>query len=116
MFFVYCASAHQDLHVLTHSFPTRRSSDLAGGCNRVCRYRHSISGASGGHLKSPIRTTLRYPHSSSARYASCTRRERAPSDRCTTATRPEEHTSELQSLMRTQYAVSCLKKKNQATH
>src|SRR3546814_3183673 len=30
--------------------------------------------------------------------------------------RSEEHTSELQSLMRNSYAVFCLKKKNQATH
>src|SRR6056297_1887014 len=27
-FFFYCYGAHRDLHVLTHSFPTRRSSDL----------------------------------------------------------------------------------------
>src|SRR3546814_17636123 len=29
-FFFSCNAAHRDLHVLTHSFPTRRSSDLAG--------------------------------------------------------------------------------------
>src|SRR3546814_5627378 len=28
--FFYCYGDHRDLHVLTHSFPTRRSSDL---CN-----------------------------------------------------------------------------------
>src|SRR3546814_13353869 len=27
-FFVYCYGVHRDLHVLTHSFPTLRSSDL----------------------------------------------------------------------------------------
>src|SRR3546814_4485980 len=32
------------------------------------------------------------------------------------ATRSEEHTSELQSLMRISYAVFCLKKKNNQTH
>src|SRR3546814_6721230 len=32
------------------------------------------------------------------------------------ARRSEEHTSELQSLMRISYAVFCLKKKNQQTH
>src|SRR3546814_5777222 len=32
------------------------------------------------------------------------------------AMRSEEHTSELQSLMRISYAVFCLKKKNQTTH
>src|SRR3546814_21003809 len=31
MFFVFeCYGDHRDLHVLTHSFPTRRSSDLDG--------------------------------------------------------------------------------------
>src|SRR3546814_20864467 len=28
--FVYCSADHRDLHVLTHSFPTRRSSGLRG--------------------------------------------------------------------------------------
>src|SRR3546814_18441159 len=28
LFFVYCDRGHRDLHVLTHSFPTRRSADL----------------------------------------------------------------------------------------
>src|SRR3546814_1956253 len=35
-----------------------------------------------------------------------------PRDRCARAFRSEEHTSELQSLMRISYAVFCLKKKN----
>src|SRR3546814_6234978 len=35
---------------------------------------------------------------------------------CSSATRSEEHTSELQSLMRISYAVFCLKKKNQTQH
>src|SRR3546814_13414720 len=30
-FFFYCHGDHRDLHVLTHSFPTRRSSDLFPG-------------------------------------------------------------------------------------
>src|SRR3546814_13554488 len=29
MFFFLCYGDHRDLHVLTHSFPTRRSSDLS---------------------------------------------------------------------------------------
>src|SRR3546814_10190825 len=41
----------------------------------------------------------------------------APDDlRLQTADRSEEHTSELQSLMRISYAVFCLKKKKQNTH
>src|SRR3546814_4566583 len=38
-----------------------------------------------------------------------------PDDRAALAARSEEHTSELQSLMRISYAVFCLKKKNQKT-
>src|SRR3546814_10548952 len=38
-------------------------------------------------------------------------RSATPSPPSRTATRSEEHTSELQSLMRTSYAVFCLKKK-----
>src|SRR3546814_10706044 len=37
-------------------------------------------------------------------------------ERLTLASRSEEHTSELQSLMRISYAVFCLKKKEQSTH
>src|SRR3546814_6664015 len=39
-----------------------------------------------------------------------------PARRCEPCTRSEEHTSELQSLMRISYAVFCLKKKNKDTH
>src|SRR3546814_4081204 len=38
------------------------------------------------------------------------------SERCQAAARSEEHTSELQSLMRISYAVFCLKKKNKQTN
>src|SRR3546814_4783458 len=44
------------------------------------------------------------------RCASAGRRARTP------AARSEEHTSELQSLMRISYAVFCLKKKKKSTH
>src|SRR3546814_5297754 len=40
----------------------------------------------------------------------------SPSVAITDASRSEEHTSELQSLMRISYAVFCLKKKNTCTH
>src|SRR3546814_544295 len=39
----------------------------------------------------------------------------ADAEHCTTADRSEEHTSELQSLMRISYAVFCLKKKKNKT-
>src|SRR3546814_9836834 len=42
-----------------------------------------------------------------------TRRQAATPRRCFTSNRSEEHTSELQSLMRISYAVFCLKKKKE---
>src|SRR3546814_1401037 len=119
---------HLDLHVLTHSVPTRRTSDLAGSAA-------STSGTAGSGpslLTSPPRRQSRCharagtaPASASPRpsrrrsggyargdAASPRRgagRRRGGSHR---ARRSEEHTSELQSLMRISYAVFCLKKKN----
>src|SRR3546814_10920810 len=103
---MYCD--HRDLHVLTHSFPTRRSSDLLDldverqGANRageavfVCG-----EGADVGHDAFSFRLNKVRAH------------------RVLVVIRPagdglarsKEHTSELQSLMRTSYAVFCLKKK-----
>src|SRR3546814_9582066 len=102
---------HRDLHVLTQSFPTRRSSDLsivvdlkseeglalvkdlAAKCDvLVENYRPGVMDRLGlGYetLKA-INPRLIY--------------------------RSEEHTSELQSLMRTSYAVFCLKQKKTRTH
>src|SRR3546814_12285083 len=89
VFFVYSYADHRDLHVLTHSFPTRRSSDL-----RRSRPRRHSPGS--GRIQ----------------------RRAAPSAwrlACGAASpdRSEEHTSELQSLMRISYAVFCLKKKKE---
>src|SRR3546814_2416659 len=44
------------------------------------------------------------------------RRQRRPDCRTRDGRRSEEHTSELQSLMRTSYAVFCLKKKTKCAH
>src|SRR3546814_1164237 len=84
-----CYGAHRDLHVLTHSFPTLRSSDLISSSFRpgyiesAGAHTHSFTTASkGGGEAHPI-----------------------------VKLRSEEHTSELQSLMRISYAVFCLKKK-----
>src|SRR3546814_11561893 len=46
IFFVECNGDHRDLHVLTHSFPTRRSSDLTGVATRPVdleTYRRSLA-------------------------------------------------------------------------
>src|SRR3546814_8552972 len=84
LFFFKCYVDHRDLHVLTHSFPTRRSSDL------------SSAGRSRTSAASPERFSSNFP------------RPRLPDP---LQGRSEEHTSELQSLMRISYAVFCLKKK-----
>src|SRR3546814_19667883 len=112
-FFFKCNVDHQDRHVLTHSFPTRRSSDLPGTPNT------SVARPSGRRRKSVLRSTLCTEACGSSvvlgfqtprRIATCSPRsvqrwKRAPN-------RSEEHTSELQSLMRISYAVFCLQKKN----
>src|SRR3546814_6152251 len=84
VFFFLLYADHRDLHLLTHSFPTRRSSDLS-------RAR--------GRRSTGLMTTSRRSS------------RRARARRSSTSTRSEEHTSELQSLMSISYAVFCLKKK-----
>src|SRR3546814_20286527 len=91
-FFIYLYRYHRDLHVLTHSFPTRRSSDLSA-------------------VKSQARASASPSPASRAR-ATCTSSYQLPADAVfLVCQRSEEHTSELQSLMRISYAVFCLKKK-----
>src|SRR3546814_9578001 len=85
LFFFECYGDHRDLHVLTHSFPTRRSSDL---------YPDRSGGLGGVRFGLALLDLL------------------DAGDRAGRAGgRSEEHTSELQSLMRISYAVFCLKKK-----
>src|SRR3546814_2211013 len=96
-FFFTLHGDHRDLHVLTHSFPTRRSSDLtpmglitdATVRSLPARWKRDSIFASGVYL--------------SAADLGIFRRSKS--------TRSEEHTSELQSLMRSSYAVFCLKQK-----
>src|SRR3546814_9056967 len=93
--------AHRDLHVLTHSFPTRRSSDLRT---------FSV-------LSNPVSRegAVRMSSDCSARCALNRKLSAMTVIFCGSTilrSRSEEHTSELQSLMRISYAVFCLKKKN----
>src|SRR3546814_19960760 len=89
---------HLDLHALTHSFPTRRSSDLAGaGISR--RYRGNGRAAGFGGRPLHDRADPACPL------------EGREINMEVKYLRSEEHTSELQSLMRISYAVFCLKKK-----
>src|SRR3546814_2337934 len=113
------------LHVLTPSFPTRRASELTLRklwpilfCDaswavyygrlvlRIVRRRHTHAG-----LAEICRAAVPvFPVAAADRTDSG---HRTRSQRCAAlaAFRSEEHTSELQSLMRISYAVFCLKKK-----
>src|SRR3546814_9531981 len=87
---------HRDLHVLTHSFPTRRSSDLRIVDDRAIA------------LAQPHRRFV----ADHVHIGGDDAREQVGL-RSAQAVRSEEHTSELQSLMRNSYAVFCLKKKKE---
>src|SRR3546814_2528845 len=104
---------------MTHPFPTRRSSDLSGRtgkgrhggaafyASRVTKARPSGYGTGKlvrrGNLNGPGKQKA-----CSRRFLFLHRRKvRLPA----LLPRSEEHTSELQSLMRISYAVFCLKKK-----
>src|SRR3546814_5052319 len=115
MVFFLCYVHHRDLHGLTHSVPTRLSSDLqdrAIRCPTPTRCRRCAT-ASTGWLS-------RHSEAHSRRGKPASGRSPPPATWpaphwCATgwpqANRSEEHTSELQSLMRISYAVFCLKKK-----
>src|SRR3546814_10822830 len=111
------------------SSPTRRSSDFEDGCavgsqlmqelgcktqakiNHQRRYGYRGQGPGQLHGRSPVAVVMqRSAHGQGrrqrARSANHGKGQRVKS----LGTRSEEHTSELQSLMRTSYAVFCLKK------
>src|SRR3546814_10515133 len=96
--------------LLKHPFPTRRSSDLTGSRDAgAARFR------SGNAVDKRI--LLRHGGRGSNDMvgicaATASMQCRGHSDNRGDARRSEEHTSELQSLMRISYAVFCLKKTN----
>src|SRR3546814_7830185 len=102
---------------LFRSPPDRRAIRLAEPVSRCVRIGHQSQAVAAG---SPVESLAvrRQPGSHLLRPPDeCTLRTRGSrlSDRtgaASSATRSEEHTSELQSLMRISYAVFCLKKKN----
>src|SRR3546814_2606340 len=110
--FFSCSGDHRDLHVLTHSFPTRRSSDLLrkAGVQPVVLFvaRDPAEVAASIEARNGWAPAL----SGIAWLRHMLEAETASRDLPRTAIRSEEHTSELQSLMRISYAVFCLKKKN----
>src|SRR3546814_10284595 len=116
LFFFSVDVDHRELHVLPHSFPTRRSSDrvrrlppIAARSGRATPPPRRAGGTIGpgihrvrsrsGRAEPPPRCMA--PHAA----------KRSPSASAPLPSRSEEHTSELQSLMRISYAVFCLKKK-----
>src|SRR3546814_13270634 len=118
VFIFYYNGVHRDLRVLTHSIPSRRSSDLeksaSGSAIEVSA--SFVSGSALSRSDSAISTSTTSGSvsqriisglaTSSSAGASAGRISGA-----NVAIRSEEHTSELQSLMRISYAVFCLKKK-----
>src|SRR3546814_5448482 len=109
---------------MTHSFPTRRSTDL----RRHHRNHHNRSQTRSNdhHLASHEFAAVRRATRSVADLArgfvlssaSPARTGFATASKlgCGPEPRSEEHTSELQSLMRNSYAVFCLKKKKKNTN
>src|SRR3546814_8847141 len=114
---------HRDLPVLTHAFPTRRPSDLdahavllehgvavtllAGQVGQVAPAR--AAGALDAEAQADGRIVGGQEPLDAFQGSGCEMdRHGAHCSRCG---RSEEHTSELQSLMRISYAVFCLKKK-----
>src|SRR3546814_2648808 len=131
MFFFECSGDHRDLHVLTHSFPTRRSSALVVGRDATVleRPQRCVDAEPGRQVardaiadagqrlvgKWEVGEAL-WKHSL-PRFLGGHRPgpteclgEACPHARVQLAKRSEEHTSEFQSLMRISYAVFCLKK------
>src|SRR3546814_8589646 len=107
IFFFEGCGYRLNLHVLTHSFPTRRSSYLD-----VRAIASSISPALfvekvRVEVTEPARTGLVVGDDLGSMID-----EAASDPDLIDALRSEEHTSKLQSLMRTSYAVFCLKTKN----
>src|SRR3546814_13683656 len=92
-----CAADHLCLHVLSHSCPTRRSSDLPAGAGFEHHQPQLREAVEGGVIEEGGEGVAHalgrgYGHQQALRRL-----------------RSEEHTSELPSLMRLSYAVFCLK-------
>src|SRR3546814_1547636 len=117
---------HRDIPVLTPSFPTLRFSDL--GATSPTAFDSGFAGVGGVAPTYGLAHTLFGSPSRARRVLARARRAKANAIASATAStqngaqcpatalRSEEHTSELQSLMRISYAVFCLKKKKkQAT-
>src|SRR3546814_3361273 len=128
LFFFSVDGHHRDLHVLTHPFPTRRSSDLNAA--RLKAERHRLPRRGRYAMLRELRfcplsprspAAVRQRRGVSSFRGACHAALPSPASIRSKATRgirirrSEEHTSELQSLMRISYAVFCLKQKKKQT-
>src|SRR3546814_10025240 len=99
------------LHVLTHSFPTRRSSDLVTGLE-VTEVDPPAPCLRGG--EGQVAAVRRYGRWRLGHQPEIKGKRQVDVQRCGERfARSDEHTSELQSLMRSSYAVFCLNKKRE---
>src|SRR3546814_9199653 len=108
--------APRDLHVRTHYFPALRSADL----------QLMPTDSAAARMRKTVRACRAAPRSTRSVGIAAPRIDTEPMDRVVSsdgsavmvtpsAARSEEHTSELQSLMRISYAVFCLQKKTIST-
>src|SRR3546814_8488205 len=95
------------------SSPPRRASHSTLPCRRY-RQRNARRPTDSPHTSEPPHGTICRP--SSPHSGALPPSFRTTSDQPLTTNRSEEHTSELQSLMRISYAVFCLKKKKQTQY
>src|SRR3546814_8671045 len=100
---------NRNLHVLTNAFPTRRSSDLWSLLGNGRRQGVEQAGLLDMRAVHPVRNGPQGQRAGGIGAQEPQRLLRI--DRHLAQPRSEEHTSELQSLMRISYAVFCLKKK-----
>src|SRR3546814_20037735 len=115
IFYRHCY--HRDLHVLTHSCPTRLSSDLVpldftkrrSALKKIVAEFSCLVLLLSGILVAIVRMSLQ---GGQTLLGILYVRRQTLLFRKKMTIRSEEHTSELQSLMRISYAVFCLKKNN----
>src|SRR3546814_19650096 len=115
VFFFSCYGDHRDLHVLTTSFPTRRASDLEYSAGRLMQRELVAIPAywTVGETIDFMRASPDLPEDFYDLFVVDPRHRPVGTVSLSRVlrNRSEEHTSELQSLMRISYAVFCLKKK-----
>src|SRR3546814_8952352 len=116
-FFFECYGAPPDLHDLTHPFPPRLSSDLPFPASQsASASRATINSATVFPIACAAMSEADACPKAQARTSRPRLATRPSLSRHTSTVRSEEHTSELQSLMRISYAVSCLKNKKNKQH